>query len=155
MKILVLSDTHGETSAAVRIIRNEKPQHVIHLGDCVRDAEDLARSFPYLPICSVAGNNDFFCDVPKEKIIFLEGHSLFLCHGHTTGVKGGNLHLQITRALQGGCRVSLFGHTHSPYLKEENGVLLLNPGSLTFGDHYAVLTLNPNEFPSAELKQDT
>lgn len=153
MKILILSDTHGETSAAVELIRSEKPDHVIHLGDCLRDAEDLARRFPILPICKVPGNNDWFTDEEKEKTIRLADTGIFLCHGHTTGVKGG-ISLQLGRALQKGCTVSLFGHTHTPYLEERDGVLLLNPGSLTYGKTYAVLTLKHGEPPKAELKED-
>ncbi len=153
MKILILSDTHGEISAAERIIRWEKPDQVIHLGDCIRDAEDLERPFPYLPICKVPGNNDWFTDCPKEKTVRFGDTNVFLCHGHTTGVKGGT-HLQITRALQTGATVSLFGHTHTPYLEEESGVLLINPGSITYKGTYALLWILPGEKPKAEIKYD-
>lgn len=153
MKILVLSDTHGEISAAARLIKTEAPDQVIHLGDCLRDAEDLSNHFPSLPICKVPGNNDWFTDEAKEKAVPMGGARIFLCHGHTTGVKGG-LHLQAARALQHNCTVSLFGHTHRPYLEENNGVLLLNPGSLTYSGTYAILTLHPGQMPSAELKND-
>jgi len=153
LKILILSDTHGETSAAQRIIRSEAPDHVIHLGDCCRDAEELDRDFPYLPICRVAGNNDWFSDEAKEKNVRLGDVNIFLCHGHTTGVKSG-LDLQTVRALQTGATVSLFGHTHSPYLREDGGILLLNPGSITYSDTYAILTLLPGQRPRAEIKYD-
>ena len=153
MKILILSDTHGETSAAEALIRREHPDHVIHLGDCLRDAEDLTRRFPILPICAVPGNNDWFTDEPKEKAIRLGGTGIFLCHGHTTGVKG-SLAGQLAKTLQRDCTVSLFGHTHSPYLEEEDGVILLNPGSLTYGHTYAILPLSPGRATEAELKKD-
>lgn len=153
MKILVISDTHGEISAATRLIKNEAPDQVIHLGDCIRDAEELADLFPVLPICRVPGNNDWFTDEAKEKVLRLGGTGIFLCHGHTTGVKGG-LYLQIAKALKSCCTVSLFGHTHSPYLEEQDGILLLNPGSVTYSDTYAILTVRPGEKPTAEIKYD-
>ncbi|MBQ5743220.1 MAG: metallophosphoesterase [Clostridia bacterium] len=153
MKILIISDTHGECSSAARIIRQEKPDHIIHLGDCLRDAEDLDREFPILPICKVPGNNDWFSDETKEKVIRLGGTNLFLCHGHTTGVKNG-IDVQLAKALHHRCSVSLFGHTHRPYLEEKDGVLLMNPGSLTYGGTYALLTLSPGEPPRGELKDD-
>ncbi len=153
MKILVLSDTHGEISASVRIIKEENPNHVIHLGDCLRDGEELAKMFPTLSICTVPGNNDWFQDEPKEKTVLLGGHKIFLCHGHTTGVRGSTA-LQWKKAHALGCDISLFGHTHSPFSKEEGGILLFNPGSLTYGDTYGILTLRPGEKPKAELKQD-
>ena len=153
MKILILSDTHGEITAAERIIRAEKPDQVIHLGDCMRDAEDLDRIFPYLPICKVPGNNDWFSDTPKEKTVSFGDTHVFLCHGHTTGVKSG-LHLQISRTLQTGAAVSLFGHTHRPLLEEDGGILILNPGSLTYSHTYAILTLSPGSKPLGEIKED-
>lgn len=153
MKILIISDTHGETSGAERLIMKERPDHVIHLGDCIRDAEELSNRFPTLPICKVPGNNDWFTDEMKEKVIFLGSVKIFLCHGHTTGVKGG-LDVQTAKAIRQNCAVSLFGHTHSPYLEERDGILLLNPGSVTYGGSYALLTLKPGEHPEGELKYD-
>lgn len=153
MKILILSDTHGEISAAQQIIAKERPHHVIHLGDCLRDAEDLERAFPMLPICKVPGNNDWFTEEPKEKVITLCGTNIFLCHGHTTGVKGG-YSLQAARALRQQCTVSLFGHTHREVLEEADGFILLNPGSITYGGTYGILTISPGEAPKAELKTD-
>ena len=86
MKILILSDTHGETSAAEALIRREHPDHVIHLGDCLRDAEDLTRRFPILPICAVPGNNDWFTDEPKEKAIRLGGTGICQEGIHRIGI---------------------------------------------------------------------
>lgn len=153
MKILVISDTHGDTGSASRLIRTLHPDHLLHLGDCVRDAEDLEREFPQLPICAVTGNNDWFSREEKEKVIELNGIRIFLCHGHTTGVRD-TLYTQINRAREYGCRVSLFGHTHSPLLEDENGILLLNPGSLTFSRTYALLYTEDGKEPRAELKDD-
>lgn len=153
MKILIISDTHGETSGAERLIIKERPDHVIHLGDLFRDAEEIANRFPTLPICKVPGNNDWFTEEPKEKVIGLGGVKIFLCHGHTTGVKNG-LDIQTAKAMRQNCTVSLFGHTHSPFLEEREGVLLLNPGSVTYGGTYALLTLLPGQDPEGELKYD-
>lgn len=151
MKIFILSDTHGQIDGAEEAIRREKPDQVIHLGDCLRDAEELERRIPRLPFCSVPGNNDWFFDLPKEKVISLGGIKIFLCHGHTTRVKYG-LDLQVYRALQAGCAVSLFGHTHRPLLERQRDVLLLNPGSVADSDTYALLTLSPNESPHGEIR---
>lgn len=123
------------------------------MGDCIRDAEDLSREFPTLPICTVPGNNDWFSDVAKEKTIRLGDTNIFLCHGHTTGVKSGT-DVQLAKALRQNCTVSLFGHTHSPYLHRQEGVLLINPGSLTYGGTYAILTLRTGEEPQGEMKSD-
>ena len=42
MKILVLSDTHGDIEKAEKVINNSKDLNlVIHLGDYFRDAQKL------------------------------------------------------------------------------------------------------------------
>lgn len=152
MKILILSDSHGDTAVTEKIVRRERPDHLLFLGDGLRDTEELARIFPTLPICGVKGNNDWMSDEETEKTILLAGTRIFLCHGHTTGVRQ-TTDVQWLRARQKNCTVSLFGHTHSQYLEERDGILLLNPGT-AMRDLYAVLTLRPGEKPTAELKRD-
>ena len=151
MKIFILSDTHGESEGVEEAIRREKPDQIIHLGDCLRDAEELERNLPYTPLCAVPGNNDWFSDLSKENVISLGGIKIFLCHGHTTRVKYG-LDLQVFRALQAGCAVSLFGHTHRPLIEEQRDVLLINPGSAADTRTYAILTLLPGQPPRGEIR---
>ena len=47
---------------------------------------------------------------------------------------------------------ALFGHTHVPVNRTEEGVLLLNPGSIGYGGTYALLTEKDGKL-SAELKE--
>ena len=48
MNILVLSDSHGNISNMEEAVEREKPDMILHLGDCWRDAERLAeRTFPW------------------------------------------------------------------------------------------------------------
>ena len=42
MKILVLSDSHGNISNMEAAVEREQPRMILHLGDCWRDAERLA-----------------------------------------------------------------------------------------------------------------
>ena len=58
MKILVISDTHGDTENAEMVIRkNMDADLVIHLGDYFRDAEKLAKLFPQLKFEYIYGNS--------------------------------------------------------------------------------------------------
>ena len=41
MKILVLSDSHGNLSNMVRAVDQSAPRMILHLGDCWRDGEKL------------------------------------------------------------------------------------------------------------------
>ena len=56
MKYLVLSDSHGNVDNMARAVECEKPDGIIHLGDCWRDAEELHELFPRLPLEQVPGN---------------------------------------------------------------------------------------------------
>ena len=43
MEILVLSDSHDRVDHMVRAVEQFHPRQVLHLGDCVRDAQALER----------------------------------------------------------------------------------------------------------------
>ncbi len=130
MKILVLSDTHGDTTKAEKAIRrNRGVDLIIHLGDYFRDAQKLSALFPEIPIEYVYGNSDFITDnVPAEKIIEVCGKRIFLTHGHRYSVKWDYKRL-ISKAQEQNADILLFGHTHIPELIINDSFYLLNPGS--------------------------
>lgn len=82
------------------------------------------------PAAIIAGNNDFFCDLPNERIFTLGGHRIFMTHGHGYFVHSGTLYLK-REARKKGADIVMFGHTHKPYMEEDNELLVLNPGSLS------------------------
>lgn len=139
MKVLVISDTHGLTGAVQKIIDGTAFDCLIHLGDHNRDVEKLTLPDTLKKI-SVAGN----CDHSgiEEDVIKIGDISMMLCHGHRFGVKNNHQRL-LRRAQELGVAVVLFGHTHLPFEHEENGILLLNPGSagLPRGDDPATALL--------------
>ena len=84
MKILVLSDSHGNISNMLQAVEREQPRAVYHLGDCWRDGERLRDRVPDLPLEQVPGNCDYFRSSREtEKLLFLEDKRVLLCHGHT------------------------------------------------------------------------
>lgn len=89
MKYLVLSDSHGHVDNIVRAVEREKPDGIIHLGDCWRDAEELHELFPRLPLEQVPGNCDFGRFEALERVLILDDHRVLIAHGHTMGVKTG------------------------------------------------------------------
>ena len=113
MKYLVLSDSHGNVDNMVRAVEREKPDGIIHLGDCWRDAEELHELFPRLPLEQVPGNCDFGRFEALERVLILDDHRVLIAHGHTMGVKTGLLRAQY-RALEQNADLLLFGHTHVP-----------------------------------------
>ena len=129
MKILVFSDSHRSLSGMYAAIDLHRPQQVIHLGDIMSDAEEVAEHYPKLPFCLVPGNCDGWgVAVPVKKQINLAGKSIFLSHGHRWGVKSG-YDTAIADARAVGADILLFGHTHIPLCRQlEDGLWMMNPG---------------------------
>lgn len=129
MKILVFSDSHRSLSGMYAAIDLHRPQQVIHLGDIMSDAEEVAEHYPKLPFCLVPGNCDGWgAAVPVKKQINLAGKSILLSHGHRWGVKSG-YDTAIADARAVGADILLFGHTHIPLCRQlEDGLWMMNPG---------------------------
>lgn len=129
MKILVVSDSHRETGNLLLAVRRERPDALVHLGDHADDADAIAWEFPYLPLCRVRGNCDYYDDrTPEQALLRWEGVRILAVHGHRYGVKGGLLRLQYA-AREKEAQIAVFGHTHSAYCEEHDGLWLLNPGA--------------------------
>ncbi|MGI6068938.1 MAG: metallophosphoesterase family protein [Blautia sp.] len=131
MKILVVSDTHGKDENLERVLEKEKPiDALIHCGD-IEGQEDYIQAVAECPVHMVAGNNDFFSDLDREMELELAGKKVFVTHGHYYGVSL-DLGRIVDEALDRGSQVVMFGHIHKPVCEEDNGVLVLNPGSLAY-----------------------
>lgn len=129
LKILVFSDSHHALTGMYAAIEAQQPDQVIHLGDMVRDAEEVAYAYPQLPFCLVPGNCDGWTPLPAKKRITLGGKVLLLSHGHLWGVKGG-YERAIADARAAGADILLFGHTHQACCQQmEDGLWMLNPGA--------------------------
>ena len=129
MKILVLSDSHGNVNNMVLAVDQTKPDMILHLGDVMRDGEKLHGFFPSIPFEQVPGNCDYAAFDPPEKLLFLEDKRILMCHGHTLHVKSGLL-TAMYAAMEQKADVFLFGHTHRIFSETRNGVAMLNPGSI-------------------------
>jgi len=142
MKVLVLSDSHGNIPNMVRAVEREAPRMVLHLGDCWRDGERLRDRFPELPMEQVCGNCDFHSTHPVERQLLLGGRQVLMCHGHTYGVKQSLLAARLAAEEQN-LDLFLFGHTHKPLVDMQGKTMFLNPGSI--GDYsrptYGVVTV--------------
>lgn len=135
MRYLVLSDTHGNIRDAAFLTEHWHRQidGVWHLGDHARDLAFLERQYAQslsLAFSGVSGNCDFSGPFPSKRLFDLAGRRILMCHGHLYHVQSGLSYLK-QQAHDVGADVVLFGHTHVPLLMEEDGVLYLNPGSIT------------------------
>ena len=158
MRILVISDTHGHERILSDIIKKAgKIDCAIHLGDSDSSA-DLVREMFDCPVYMVAGNCDYFTDIPDEAALSLAGHRIFITHGHRYYVSHSLKELK-RAALKRKCDLALFGHTHCPIVDESDPrIILANPGSACFPRQtprrksYMILELNEGEKPVFEQR---
>ena len=130
MKVLVVSDTHGNFTPALQAHSLSEPvDAIVHLGDGVEDA-NLLRSLMDLDVIAVSGNCDHDATVPREMLLECEGKRILLVHGDAYGVKGGLEGLK-QRAAEVRADIVLFGHSHRATCITTSGILFLNPGTLT------------------------
>ena len=140
-RLLVISDTHGDRRALQAAIDAQpKASLLVHLGD---GAADLAAISEFCAICSlqVAGNCDFSSPFPTEEEFRFGGQVFFAAHGHHYGVKH-DLYRFCCAARARNARVALFGHTHEALTLYDDGLYLVNPGSLRHGSTYAVIDID-------------
>ena len=129
MKLLLFSDSHGNVANMADAVRLERPDRVLHMGDLARDAEELARRFPDIPVTYVPGYYDGRRTVLPEDLVFtLEGVKIFMAHGHTYHVKEG-LWAAERAAREAGAHLLCFGHTHEALCQFRNGMWVVNPGA--------------------------
>lgn len=157
MKILIVSDTHGRHAGIEAAVEREKPfEMLIHLGDA-EGYEDYIEDLAGCPIEIVSGNSDYFSPLPQEKELLVDGMRILITHGHYYFVSIGYDEIRregISRQMD----IVMFGHTHRPVVLEEDGITVLNPGSLSYPRQsgrqrsYIVMEKNEGEKPTFEIK---
>ncbi len=132
MRILIVSDTHRRNDNFSKVIeRIGQPDRVIHLGDA-EGAEYYLSQVAGCPLEVIAGNNDFFSNLPNEKIIEIEGYKILLTHGHQHLVAVGTKWI-LEEGRERGVQIVMFGHTHRPLIDtSDERITLINPGSLSY-----------------------
>lgn len=121
MKIGLISDTHGllrpEALAAL-----EGCERIVHAGD-IGTPEILNALRRLAPVTAVRGNNDrgdWADALPHSLELELAGLRLYVVHQPA--------HLPADLSARG-IKVAVCGHSHKPRIEEQDGVLLVNPGS--------------------------
>lgn len=131
MRIIVVSDSHGNFQALERVFeRNRSADLFIHLGDGERELDEIVRRYPMLDIRHVAGNCDPVSLSPPVTVFGAGEYRVLATHGHRYGVKFG-VEMLKSIALKNEAKIALFGHTHARFQSYEDGIHLLNPGSVS------------------------
>lgn len=130
-KILIVSDTHRKNDNYFTLLERQKPlDMVIHCGDAEGSEYALSQAAD-CPVQIVLGNNDFFSNLPRELEFEIGRYHVWVTHGHSYYVSVGCERIK-QEARERGVDIVMFGHTHRPYLDEEEDLIILNPGSLSY-----------------------
>lgn len=126
LKLLVMSDTHGDNAIIRQVVAaNPEVDAIFHCGDSELPANDQALKGIHV----VQGNCDLEGTFPEEKTVDVEGTRIYITHGHLFRVKSTLMPLKY-RAEEVGADLVLFGHSHLLGTEKDGDVLFLNPGSL-------------------------
>ncbi|WPK10736.1 metallophosphoesterase [Lysinibacillus louembei] len=148
MKILVMSDTHGDAEV-IRLVRSQQEDSdiVIHCGD-----SELSYDHPNLAdVVRVRGNCDYTDNRFPDEDVIIHGHvKIYVTHGHLFQVKSSLLALSY-RAKELGANICCFGHSHVLGAEMIDDILFINPGSLLMPrgrreQSYVVLTVEQEAY---------
>lgn len=129
MKIVVISDSHYQTKYLDAVKSHlEDADVLLHCGDGAPDTEYLKRSFKG-EVYAVSGNCDILLEYPKERLLDFNGVKIFISHGDRYNVKS-EYHSIVYRCKEVGADIGLFGHSHKAIVEKDQGVTIMNPGSV-------------------------
>ena len=144
MRIIIASDIHGSAYFAEKLkdcFRKEKAEQLILLGDIYYHGPRNDLSYEYNPqkvadifnemwdkIVCTKGNCDSEVDEMISRFsfidnmeLFVKGKKVFLAHGHKINWDFPNYYGDVI----------IFGHLHTGFIKNENGIIIANTGSVS------------------------
>ncbi len=143
VKIGLISDSHGSFSHVkffIEELEKRGVDFIIHLGDILYhgprnpqpDGYNPQELFEYLKkvnnLILIRGNCDADVDemvlerhLPKTLLLSVEGKKIFLAHEPDFKNEAAKL----------GANIFIHGHTHVKKNEEEDGILVINPGSVS------------------------
>lgn len=126
MKIVVLSDTHGDATIIDDVYNQEQDADAFfHCGD-----SELSFDAPqFHAMHRVRGNCDADANFPEDLVIQVGGRRVFMTHGHLYNIKMTLTPLDY-KAQETAADIVLFGHSHLLGVEQVGDALFLNPGSL-------------------------
>lgn len=145
--IVAFSDSHGlkVPDNLVNIINETK--YVFFLGDGINSLGDVLF---HKELHIVKGNCDYI-SAPEEEVIEIDKVKVLITHGHKYHVKSDLIYL-LYRAKELGCKLVFYGHTHFASIEEQDGITLINPGSLQYPmtgqPSYAYVVINGEKIVS-------
>ncbi len=135
MKIVVVADTHlpKRSKGLPEQLKEElsTAEQIIHAGDW-QTIEVYEEFKKYGEVIGVSGNADDEVIrelLPTKRIVSCMGYKIGIVHGDGKGKTTEKRALETFQDDE--VDIIIFGHSHIPYIRYVNGVLLFNPGSAT------------------------
>ena len=129
-KIAIIADTHNDISNFLIMLQEEEFDYIIHLGDEYSDVDKIKEVCPNIEIFYIAGNHDISWLEPKEAIFEICGVRMYATHGDRLNVKFNHDEI-IARAKELNASIALYGHSHIQKCIKKDGIIVVNPGSLS------------------------
>ena len=146
MKIIIISDSHGNHDNVEYVFNNHRFDYLFYLGDGITD---LGNHINEPNVYYVKGNCDFFYRAEYELILTIENKKFFITHGHNYGVKF-TLNSLLKEAKKHKADFVLFGHSHTSLVKTMDDIVFINPGAVSRvrggNNTFAILTLENNDY---------
>ncbi|CAM2879667.1 metallophosphoesterase [Erysipelothrix tonsillarum] len=149
-EIIVCSDNHGKAKVLKDILQAyPNADAYIHCGDNELDYDAMK------PFHAVTGNNDYYYQYPEYLVVELGDTRIFVAHGHLMRYRKIEEDI-IALAKEHRCNIACYGHTHVPVVKDVDGILLVNPGSLYYNRDgsptcFAKITISDDKVTVEEL----
>ncbi|UCD19736.1 MAG: YfcE family phosphodiesterase [candidate division WOR-3 bacterium] len=133
MRLGVISDTHRHIvnlTKALEYLKTQGAKMFIHLGDDYADIEETAER-DFLRVPGVFSEVYTDARTPNRVIKNVVGWHLLLTHtvaSHPNDLPGDAKPEDLIRDRK--VDVVLYGHTHLPEIRQEKGIIFINPGHL-------------------------
>jgi putative phosphoesterase len=128
LRLAVVADTHSQPHAeAARHLRAVAPAAILHAGD-IGDPAVLAALGKIAPVHAIRGNID--AQGLPDVLVLDIGNRLRILLVHIA-VAGPRLHANVARdAKAERAQMVVCGHSHVPFIGEDRGLTVFNPGSI-------------------------
>ena len=128
VKILAVSDSHGEKDILndLALRYTNQVDHFVHCGDSELSSSHLIWGI----MSTVMGNCDYDYQMNDEYRFQADNRTVLVVHGHRHAVRNSVAELKREAKLAAASLV-FYGHTHIAKAEQEDGILFINPGSIS------------------------
>lgn len=127
MKLLVVSDNHGDESSLEELIYlyEDEIDLWLHCGDSeFSNTHNIWETYK-----TVNGNMDRRNEFPEHLVESMNDETFIVVHGHKHRVKF-SFEPMAELAKENNAKIVFYGHTHIPKVDKEAGIYFINPGSI-------------------------